>query len=55
MYRDLLAGVFIGHGLYALTPDIAIGVEGLMQRGMHPSVGCVVTQLSGSLVAKYEG
>ena len=45
----ILAGIYIGHGLYAPTPNLAFGVGALMQRGMHPALGQVVTQCSGQI------
>lgn len=34
---------------------MAFGVEGLLQRAMHPSLGRIATRFSGSLMAKYDG
>ena len=53
--RVIFAGIYIAHGLYAPTPNLAFGVEALMQRGMHPALGQVVTQFSGSVVGRYKG
>ncbi|XP_067936584.1 mitochondrial import receptor subunit TOM40 homolog [Watersipora subatra] len=52
---DLLAqtGIYIAHGLYAVTSNLAFGLEGLVQRGLHPALGKVATQFSGSVVARY--
>ncbi|KAF6030776.1 TOMM40L [Bugula neritina] len=54
---DLLAqtGIYIGHCLFAVKPNLAVGAEALFQRVLHPALGQVVSQLSGGLVAKYNG
>ena len=52
-YTCFVAGIYIGHCLYAVKPNLALGLEALMQRGMHPMLGQVTTQFSGSLAARY--
>lgn len=49
----LFSGIYVAHGLYALTPKISIGAEGIIHRGMNPTLRQIATQFSGSVAAKY--
>lgn len=53
--HSTVAGIYIGHCLFAVKPNLAVGAEALFQRVLHPALGQVVSQLSGGLVAKYNG